>query len=115
MHKTLAAMLFAFSAGVISTPVAAQAFDEEAAKALFKRNDCGKCHHPTRDKKGAALKKVAEKLNAKPDPVKLVITNVTTGPKVKMLDDNKEEEHKIIDTKDDKQIRNLAAWILNHK
>ena len=38
--------------------------------------------------------------------------NLTTGPKVKLLDDQKEEEHKIIDTKDEKQIKNLAAWLM---
>jgi len=38
---------------------------------------------------------------------------MTTGPKVK-LDDGTEEEHKIIDTKDPKELSNLAQWILSH-
>lgn len=90
----------------------AQAVDEEAAKALFKRNDCAKCHHPNRDKKGPSLQKMAKELKGKADWEKRIIKNLTTGPKVKLLEDNKEEEHKIIDTKDEKQIKNIAAWLM---
>jgi cytochrome c len=116
MRKTpcriLAGALLAACAVAIAAPARAQAVDEEAAKALFKRNDCGKCHHPTRDKKGPSLQKIAKELKGKADWEQKIIKNVTTGPKVKLLDDQKEEEHKIIDTKDEKQIKNLAAWIM---
>jgi cytochrome c len=112
-YRILVATLFAAGAAVISAPASAQAVDEAAAKALFKRNDCGKCHHPTRDKKGPSLQKQAKKLNEKPsEAMDRIIKNLTTGPKVKLLDDQKEEEHKIIDTKDEKQIKNLGAWLL---
>ena len=37
---------------------------------------------------------------------------ITTGPKVK-LEDGTEEEHKIIDSKDPKAIKNLIDWILS--
>ncbi len=115
MHRILPAALLAISSVAFSLPAASQAVDEEAAKALFKRNDCGKCHHPTRDKKGPSLQKVAKELNKKPaEAMNRIIKNATTGPKVKLLDDGKEEEHKIIDTKDEKQIRNLGQWILKH-
>lgn len=90
----------------------AQAVDEEGAKALFKRNDCAKCHHPTREKKGAALAEIASKYKGKADAMDKLYKQLTTGPKVKMLDDKKEEEHKIVDTKDEKQVKNLIAWIL---
>ena len=91
----------------------AQAVDEEAAKALFKRNDCAKCHHPTREKKGAALSEIASKYKGKADAMDKLYKQLTTGPKVKMLDDKKEEDHKIVDTKDEKQIKNLISWILS--
>ena len=111
-YKVLAAALFATGAFVLSAPASAQAVDEDAAKALFKRNDCAKCHHPTRDKKGPSLQKVAKELKGKADWEARIMKNLTTGPKVKLLDDQKEEEHKIIDTKDEKQIKNLAAWLM---
>ena len=38
--------------------------------------------------------------------------NLTTGPKVK-LEDGTEEDHKIIDTKDPKELKNLIDWILS--
>lgn len=113
--KLLTGVLFAGSLAAFSTPGFAQAIDEEGAKGLFKRNDCAKCHHPTREKKGPALSKIAEKYKGKADAVASVSKQLTSGPKVKMLDDGKEEEHKIIDTKDDKQIKNIAAWILTAK
>jgi cytochrome c len=111
MHKHLVAAVFAVSASALCAPAIAQV-DDDAAKALFKRNDCGKCHHPTRDKKGPSLQKVAKELKGKSDWEARIIKNLTTGPKVKLLDDQKEEEHKIIDTKDEKQIKNLAAWLM---
>jgi cytochrome c len=111
-YRILAATLLASGALVLSAPAGAQAVDEAAAKALFKRNDCAKCHHPTRDKKGPSLQKVAKELKGKADWEARIMKNLTTGPKVKLLDDQKEEEHKIIDTKDEKQIKNLAAWIM---
>ncbi len=108
-------IVFAASATAFSGAASAQAVDEEAAKGLFKRNDCAKCHHPTREKKGAALVTIADKYKGKPDGVDKIVKQLMTGPKVKMLDDKKEEDHKIVDTKDEKQIRNLAAWILASK
>ena len=41
-----------------------------------------------------------------------MIKNITTGPKVK-LEDGSEEDHKIIDTKDQAEIKNLVYWILS--
>jgi cytochrome c len=40
-----------------------------------------------------------------------MIKHMTTGPKVK-LEDGTEEDHKIIDTKDQAEIKNLVRWIL---
>ncbi len=87
------------------------AFDEDAAKSLFKKNDCTKCHAPAKSKKGPSLKKIAEENKGKADVEAKLIKHMTTSPKVK-LDDGTEEEHKIIDTKDKAELKNLVQWIL---
>jgi cytochrome c len=88
------------------------AIDEEAAKALAKKNDCFKCHAVDKTKKGPSYKKVALKYKGKPEGEAALIKNITTGPKVK-LEDGTEENHKIIDTKDQSEIKNLVGWILS--
>lgn len=88
------------------------AVDEDAAKALAKKNDCFKCHAMDKTKKGPSMKKIAAKYKGKPDGQEKAIKNMTTGPKVK-LEDGTEEEHKVIDTKDQAQLKNLADWILS--
>lgn len=90
----------------------AHALDEEAAKALAKKNDCTKCHAVDKTKKGPAFKKVAEKYRGRADAEEKILLNITTGPKVK-LEDGSEENHKIIDTKDPAEIKNLIEWILS--
>lgn len=87
------------------------AVDADAAQALFKKNDCTKCHAVDKTKKGPSLKKIAAKYKGKADGQDKVVKNITTGPKVK-LDDGTEEEHKKIDAKDPKDLKNLADWIL---
>ena len=86
--------------------------DEDAAKALLKRNDCTKCHSPTKTKKGPSYKKISEKYKGDPTAEKKMIKQMTTGPKVK-LEDGTEEDHKIIDTKDPKELKILTDWILS--
>lgn len=98
------------SAALLAGP--ALAVDDAAAKKLFKLNDCGSCHAPDKTKKGPSLMKIAEKYKGKTaEGEQAVIKNVTTGPKVK-LEDGTEDNHKIIDTKDEAQLKNLAQWIL---
>lgn len=92
-------------------PTAAPA-DADAAQALFKRNSCNKCHSVDKTKTGPSLQKIAAKYRGKADGQEKVITNVTTAPKIK-LDDGSEEEHKVIDTKDQKELKNLSDWILS--
>jgi len=106
---TLAASLtIAALAGFSTQTIAA---DADAAAALFKKNDCGKCHSIDKSKKGPALKKIAAKYKGKADGQASIVKNITSGSKVK-LDDGSEEEHKIIDTKDQAALKNLADWIL---
>ena len=106
----IAGVVFGLSTALSTSSVTA-AVDAEAAKALAKSNDCFKCHAVDKDKKGPSFKKVAAKYKGKADGEDKVTKNITTGPKVK-LDDGKEEEHKIIDSKDPKQVKNLVQWIL---
>lgn len=91
----------------------AHAFDEDAARALAKKNDCLKCHAPDKDKKGPSMKKISEKYRGKPDGIEKAIKNMTEGKKVK-LSDGSEEDHKIIETKDPKELKNIAEWYLSH-
>jgi cytochrome c len=83
------------------------------AEATFKENDCHKCHHATKAKKGPALSKIAAKYKEKKLGEKEAIKHMTAGKKVK-LDDGTEEEHKVIDSKDVKVQTAVAKWMLNH-
>lgn len=95
----------------LSLSSAVFAFDEAAAKTLAKKNDCTKCHAIDKDKKASSYKKIAAKYKGKPDAEEKVIKNITVASKVK-LTDGTEEEHKVIDTKDPKALKNIAQWIL---
>lgn len=110
-HQILCVSLVTVCAAMI-LPSQAFAADEAAAKALLKRNDCFKCHAVDKEKKGPAYKKIAEKYKGKADGQQKVITNFTTEPMVK-LSDGTEEKHKILDTKDTNEMKNLADWILS--
>ena len=96
----------------VSANVMAADINVDAAMALAKKNDCFKCHAIEKTKKGPSYKKIAAKYKGKADGEEKAIKNFTTGPKVK-LEDGTEEEHKIIDTKDIKELKNLAQWILS--
>jgi cytochrome c len=112
-HPLFTSTLFAISAVVVfSSPAVAVEVDAVAAKALAKRNDCFKCHAIDKTKKGPSYKKIAAKYKGKADGEEKMIKNFTTSPKVK-LEDGTEEEHKVIDTKDMKEMKNLANWILS--
>jgi cytochrome c len=86
--------------------------DEAAAKALAKKNDCFKCHDVVKSKKGPSYQKIAAKYKEKKLGEKDAIKQMTTGPKVK-LEDGTEEDHKNIETRDPKELSNLAQWILS--
>ena len=92
--------------------LALPAFGQIDAEAVFKENDCHKCHHATKAKKGPSLEKIAAKYKQKKLDEKEAIKHMTSGKKVK-LDDGTEEDHKIIDTKDVKVQFAVAHWMLN--
>jgi cytochrome c len=112
MKKLSLTILSATAVLVLATTVPVHAAaDVDAAQALFKKNDCSKCHSVDKTKKGPSLKSIAAKYKGKADGQAIVIKNITTGPKVK-LDDGSQEEHKIVDTKDPAALKNVADWIL---
>ena len=112
MNGLLVAAL-ALGTVVASLSVTANAaVDDAAAHALAKKNDCFKCHAIDKTKKGPSYKKIAAKYKGKADGEEKAIRNMTCGPKVK-LEDGSEEDHKIIETKDPKELSNLAQWILS--
>lgn len=110
-RKIILGMLFAFSAATVMS-TEALAFDPVTAKALAKQNDCFKCHDLKKSKKGPSYKKIADKYRGKADGQSKLITNFTTEPMVK-LSDGTEEKHKLLDTKDINEQKNLADWILS--
>jgi cytochrome c len=112
-HLSLVTAIAGAAFSLLAMAPAHAAVDVDAAKALAKKNDCFKCHAPDKSKKGPSLKKISDKYRGKADGQEKAIKNMTTGPKVK-LEDGKEEEHKVIDTKDMAQLKNLADWILSH-
>lgn len=108
-----ASLLAASAALLLFSATAGAAVDEDAAKSLAKKNDCFKCHAIDKTKKGPSYKKISAKYKGKEAEAEgKMIKNMTTGPKVK-LEDGSEEEHKIIDTKDQAEIKNLVYWILS--
>jgi cytochrome c len=90
---------------------AAHAADDAAAEALVKKSKCLTCHSVDKKKDGPAYKEVAAKYKGKPDAEAKLYTHLTTHPKVKV--DGKEETHESLKTTDDKEIKNVIAWILS--
>lgn len=87
------------------------ALDDEDAKALFKKNDCVKCHAPEKEKRGPSLKKMAAQYAGKADAEAKILKGMQSSDKVK-VSDGTEESHKPIDSKDQAVLKNLARWIL---
>jgi cytochrome c len=111
-----ATLSFVASSAVLTlatlTPAHA-AVDAAAAQALFKDNECTKCHAVDKDKKGPSLQKISAKYKGKAEGQGKLIDNFTKGAKVK-TEDGKEIDHKILDSKDVAVQKNLADWILSH-
>ena len=101
----LTGSLFVALAGLSPAHAAA---DEAAAQSLAKKNDCFKCHAVDKTKKGPSFQNVAAKYKGKADGEASVVKFITSASKIPGSDD----EHKVIDTKDQKELKNLAQWIL---
>jgi cytochrome c len=100
------------SLGALVAMPAAAAVDAAAAQALARKSDCLKCHAIDKTKKAPSYQKIAAKWKGKPDAEAKLMDNITKKPKVK-LEDGTEEEHKVVDTKDVGEMKNLIAWILS--
>ncbi len=107
----LSALSLVLSLGGAAAHAQAQ-FDAEAAQALAKRNDCFKCHGIDKTKKAPAYQRIAARLKTKPDGVEVIVEHITSGHMVQ-LQDGAEEKHRIIDSKDPAELKNLALWILS--
>lgn len=110
LFSALAATLFfSFSTNLMAA-------DAEAAKTLARQNGCFKCHAVEKKKDGPAYKEVAAKYRSNGKTMaeneKRLFTHITSGEKAKFPDGH-EEDHKIIKTKDEAQIKNLIEWILS--
>ncbi len=104
-----------FAAAALSLLLSANvlaAVDAAAAQALARQNNCFKCHAVDKNKEATSWKEIASKLKSDKNAQATLIKHLTTGPKVKFLDGH-EEEHPIIKTKDQDQIKNLVDWILS--
>lgn len=108
--KLIAGLAIAAAAAVLSATPAVAA-DADAAQALAKKSGCMKCHAIDKAKKGPSYQKVSSKWKGKADAEAKLTDNITKAPKVK-FEDGTEEEHKIVDSKDPKEIKNLVQWIL---
>lgn len=95
----------------ISQGVNAQAIDASAAQALAKKSGCLKCHSVAQKKDAPSFKETAAKYKGKADAEKVLVTHLTTNPKVKV--DGKEELHDSLKTKNADDIRNVVRWILS--
>jgi cytochrome c len=104
----VAASLFAVSFN------ASAAVDVDAAKNLARANNCFKCHGETKDKEGPSFVKMATKYRTAADSETKLANHLTSGEKAKFADGH-EEPHKIINTKDAAEIKNLVGWILSVK
>ena len=111
MKFKLIASLIIAAAGAVFSAAPASAADADAAQALAKKSGCLKCHAVDKAKKGPSFQTTAAKYKGKTDAEAKLIDNITKAPKVK-FEDGTEEEHKVVDTKDMKEIKNLVAWIL---
>jgi cytochrome c len=111
LPSSLAASLFAATI-VLTWPGQAIALDADAAQALAKRSNCLKCHAVDKKKDAASYKDVAKKYKGKADAQATLVKHITTGPKVK-LEDGSQEEHPIVKTKNQDEIKNLVDWILS--
>ena len=110
--KRALALVPGIAALLVAAPGASFALDEDAATALMKKSDCTKCHSVDKKKEAPPWKELAAKLKGKADAQATVIKHITTGPKVK-LEDGSEEDHPVIKTKNQDEIKNLTDWILS--
>lgn len=112
ISKKLITLSVLGAAAVAFSGASYAAVDADAAKALAKKSDCLKCHAIDKDKKASSFQKISAKWKGKADAEAKLIEAVTKAPKVKQKDGT-EEEHKMVESKDAGEIKNLVDWILS--
>lgn len=113
--NTITSKLFGLAAAVVALSVSASAFaamSDDDVQPYLKKQGCFKCHAIDKTKKGPSYKKIAEKNKGKADAEAKLIKHITSSPKVK-LEDGTEEEHKVIETKDQGELKTITHWILS--
>jgi len=92
---------------------AALAVDADAARKLAKQNNCFRCHAVEREKNGPAWADIGTKYKGKVDGEAALIKHLTSAPKVRLREDDVEEEHKIVKFRSHDELVNLARWVLS--
>ena len=95
----------------VSLNALSDSVDVAAAEALAKRSNCNKCHSIDKKKDGPPYKETAAKYKGKSDAEAKLVKHMTTGPTIKI--DGVEEQHQIVKTKVDSEIKNLVHYILS--
>ncbi len=90
--------------------VQATEVDAENAMTIARRNNCLRCHAVDKRKKAPSYQEIAKKFNSKPDAEGRMLKHVTSFSTVKV--DDKDEEHKEVQVKDDKELKNFVQWML---
>ena len=111
LSKWMLATVVATASGAFVPAMAADAADADAAQALIKKSDCGKCHAVDKKKDGPSFKETAGKYKDKPNAEADLYKHLTTGPTIKI--DGKEEKHESPKIKDDAEIKNLIKYVLS--
>lgn len=109
-------MTFASITRLICLLVATQmawAADDIGARKLAKENNCFRCHAVEREKDGPAWSSIGAKYRQKADGEAKLLHHLTSAPKIKLLEQGTEEEHKIAKFRDEAQLKNLVRWILS--
>jgi cytochrome c len=108
-HRALT--LSACIALLSSLPSMSWAVDADAAQAQLRSSGCLKCHAVDKAKEGPAYKDVAAKYKGKADAEQMLYTRVSTVTKIKV--DGKEEDHAMLKTTNEAEIKNVVQWILS--
>jgi cytochrome c len=99
--------------GLFGTPQPAWSLDEKAARQLAKENNCFRCHAVEREKNGPSWSSISTKYKFQPNGAEQLMAHLTLAPKIKLLEEGTEVEHKIIQFPDKRALENLVNWILS--
>jgi cytochrome c len=106
-------LTFTLPALVLTHSPSSWSLDEKAARNLAKTNNCFRCHAVEREKNGPSWSSIGAKYKLKADGETKLMTHLTSAPKIKLLEEGTEEEHKIAKFRDKSELQNLVQWILS--